>query len=266
MTRQIAAALLVATTAPALLAPATAAAEIYIGFGAGGSRIEADPADLGVLPQGFDPPAIGQTPGSIAADQARVTDFGATDLGVQFAIGWRSRFVGVEVGYVNFNQFGRSQAKQFYELPETSALPPNPDGSPAPCDPANPPVGSGGCQEREWAIGWSGDGYQASVLGYLPLGESVELYGKVGAIYWEAEATGEERVRTQVPPINQIPAGNDKVATSDDGTDLTVGIGAIFKTGTPFSVRVQADYFDLDNTDLVMLYTVNAVYSFGQSD
>jgi hypothetical protein len=250
---------------PALLMPGSAGAEIYIGFGAGGSRIEADPAEIGGLPQGFDPPAPLQTPGSVAADQARVTDFGDTDIGAQFTIGWRARYFGAEVGYVNFNQMGRSEARQFYELPETGAGF-GPDGAPLPCEPDDPPVGSLGCQEREWRLGWSGEGYQASVLGYLPIGESVELYGKVGAFFWESEVEGEERVRSIVPPSSSIPAGNDRVTASDDGTDLTVGIGAVLKTGTPFSVRVQADYFDIDNTDLVMLYSVNAVYSFGQSD
>jgi hypothetical protein len=246
MTRQFAVALLIASGVPAVLAPAEAVAEIYLSFGAGGSRVEASPAELGMLPQGFDPPAVNQTPESIAADQAAVTDFGASDLAVQFMVGWRARFVGVEVGYVNFNQMGRSESTEFYVLPQICQV--------------------GGCQDREWLISWSGDGYQASLLGYLPVGKSIELYGKVGAIAWEADVTGRERTREIVPPIPQIPAGNDSLSGSDDGTDLTFGLGAALKTGTPFSVRIQADYYDLDNTDGVMMYTVNAVYSFGQSD
>lgn len=264
MTRNFAAALLAAVTAPALLAPAVAQAEIYVGFGVGGSRVEASPADIGVLPSGFDPPAPGQTPGSIAADRARVTDFGATDIATQFLVGWRAKYIGVEVGYVNFNQMSRSEARQFYELPETSALPPNPDGSPAPCDPVNPPQGSNGCQEREWRIGYSADGYQAMLVGYLPVGETVEFYGKAGAVAWESEQTGSERVRNIVPPGGPIPAGNDEISAKDDGTDLAFGVGVLLKTESPWSVRIEGDYYDLGNTDLVLTFTANAFYSFGK--
>lgn len=241
MTRQFFAALIVAVAAPALMMPTTARAEFYAGFGVGGARVEADTAELGILPIG---PGTEQ---EVAADRAAVgSDFSGSDIATQFVVGWRARYIGVEAAYVNFNQMGRSEAERFYNLPDRQLS-----------DPESPvPV----AVDRQWRAGYAADGYQASVVGFLPLSAGFELLARVGAITWESEQTGNERISNLVPTYE----GNEPVSAKDDGTDLTVGIGAIFNTDSPFSVRVQADYYDLGNTDEVMMYTVSAFYSFGK--
>lgn len=241
---------MVAAAAAAILAAPMAQAEIYVGFGAGGARVEADPADLGILPAGPGDPS------QIAGDQAAVgSDFGDTDLGTLFVVGWRTKYFGAEVGYANFNQMGRSEAKERYELPNV----------PLGCQPGQPTPGSTGCQEREWEARYEADGYQATLVGYLPLGESIEIFGKAGALYWESEQSGAERIR-EVADNPAIPAPrNAAVSASDDGTDFTVGIGVNFVTDSAFTVRLAADYYAIDNTDLLINYTASIVYSWGRA-
>jgi hypothetical protein len=249
-------AMVAALTVSALGMPA-ARAEIYVGFQVGGARVEANPADIGLVPRGQDPdPAPGNpAPEDVAAVGS---DFAASDIGTQFLVGWRARYFGAEIGYTNFNQMSRSYAEEFTALPEV----------PFGCDPEVPTLPlPPGCQERDWRQRYRADGYQAAVLGYLPVHENIELFGKVGAIYWESESIGEERVRELVPPRPPVlpPPANARVTSSDDGTDLMVGIGALFRTESPFSVRVAVDYYDVGNTDQIIMYSVGAFYSWGQA-
>jgi opacity protein-like surface antigen len=263
-----------------LYAAPAARAEFYAGFGVGGARVEGKVADLGLKPAGFPDSEDPITPIDavlLELDRRAVDDFSGSNISTQFVVGWRARYFGVEVGYVNFNQFGRSSSEQFYVLPNTPLIPPSPAAGQEPptvdnriqCDPLNPAGQPGsfddvpGCQEREWQARYKADGYQATVIGYLPVSDSIDLFGKVGAIAWESEQNGQERVRNIVPPIPQIPGGNAPVSASDDGTDLTFGLGVVFRTDSPFSVRLQADYYDIGNLDELISYTANLYYTFG---
>jgi hypothetical protein len=252
MTKQLATAMVAALAVSALGMPA-ARAEIYVGFNVGGARVEAGTADVGLLPRGEDPdPAPGNpAPEDLAAVGS---DFSGSDIGTQFLVGWRARYFGAEIGYTNFNQMSRSYAEEFDALPNV----------PIGCDPVVPT--GAGCQEREWRQRYQAEGYQAAVLGYLPVHDNIELFGKVGAIFWDSESIGEERVREIVPTNPQVPPpANARIESSDDGTDLMVGIGALFRTDSPFSVRVAVDYYDVGNTDQILMYSVGAFYSWGQA-
>jgi hypothetical protein len=245
---------MVAALAVSALAVPAAHAEIYVGFQVGGARIEASPADIGTTPRGLipDPP-----PGNPAPeDVAGISSFAGSDIGTQFLVGWRARYFGAEIGYTNFNQMSRSYAEEFSPLPN----------APLGCD-IEAPAAPGGCQERDWRQRYQANGYQAAVLGYLPVHENIELFGKVGAIIWDSESIGEERVREQSPPRPPTlpPPANAKVTATDDGTDLMVGVGALFRTDSPFSVRVAIDYYDIGNTDEVIMYSVGAFYSWGRA-
>jgi hypothetical protein len=252
MNRQLATAMVATLAVSALVVPA-ARAEIYAGFHVGGARVEAATADVGLLPRGQQPDPA---PGNPAPeDVAAVGDFSGSDIGTQFLVGWRARHFGAEIGYTNFNQMNRSYAEEFDALPNV----------PLGCNPVAP-TGTG-CQERTWRQRYRADGYQAAILGYLPVHENIELFGKVGAIYWESESIGEERVREIVPTNPQIqPPANAQIRSSDDGTDLMVGIGALFRTGSPFSLRLAVDYYDVGNTDQIIMYSVGAFYSWGVAD
>jgi hypothetical protein len=251
---------MVAAAAAALLAMPAAHAEFYVGFGVGGAAVKADPADMGVLPVGLIPPPSPLPPGyeeGVAGDQAAVgSNFSDTDLGTLFVVGWRAKYFGFEVGYANFNQMSRSEAKQNYTLPNV----------PLGCTPGISTPGSTGCQEREWRATYASDGYQAAVLGYLPVGDSIELFGKAGAIVWDSEQSGAERIR-EFGDNPSIPAPrNSSIEASDDGTDFMVGVGVNFLTDSAFTLRVAADYYAIGNTDRVVNYTASVVYSWGGAD
>jgi hypothetical protein len=76
-------------------------------------------------------------------------------------------------------------------------------------------------------------GLNASLVGLVPLGERVELFGKVGAFFWEAEARDQ---RAGLP-----------FSRKNDGTDLSAGVGANFYFARHLGVRVEAERFEMDN-------------------
>jgi opacity protein-like surface antigen len=83
-----------------------------------------------------------------------------------------------------------------------------------------------------WTV--EADGFDFSVVGILPVSEKVDLFAKVGAFMWDATIDEE---------------GFGEIA-SDDGTDLSYGLGAAFKLNENFNVSLQYQMFDLDDTDV----------------
>ncbi len=75
---------------------------------------------------------------------------------------------GLEIGYIDFGQ-----ATDDLTLPDA-------------CNPR-------GCSSRQWTSEIKRDGFQLFLIGSLPLNESVDLYGKLGAINWDADYQGYER-------------------------------------------------------------------------
>jgi len=67
-----------------------------------------------------------------------------------------------------------------------------------------------------------GSSLDGTVVGYLPLGKQFDLFGKVGLAFWDLE--------------NKDDTG---ATFSDDGIDLTYGIGAQFKPMDNLSLRVE---------------------------
>jgi hypothetical protein len=244
----------------ALIAMPAARAEFYVGFGVGAANVQGGLAKMGTLPQGEIPPPSPLPPGyeaGVAGDVAAASsDFSDTDIGTLFAVGWRSRYFGVEVGYTNFNQMSRSEATEAYALPN----------APLGCVPGQGgPTQPTGCQEREWRANYSADGYQAALLGYLPVGESIELFAKAGAIVWESEQSASERVRVFGDNPGIDGPRNDPVAAKDDGTDFMFGLGVNFLSDSPFAVRLAADYYAIGNTDQIITYTATLTYSWGKA-
>lgn len=87
-----------------------------------------------------------------------------------------------------------------------------------------------------------GTTFNAAVLGAIPLNQSFSLYGRLGVIFWDAEAS----------------AGG--FSQDDNGNDLAYGIGAAFNAG-PAKVRLEWEAADLDGTDLRVL-SLAAAWSF----
>jgi OOP family OmpA-OmpF porin len=86
------------------------------------------------------------------------------------------------------------------------------------------------------------DGLSLSAVGFLPVGP-VDLFARVGAINWDAEvsALGE--------------------SVSDDGTDLTYGVGAQFRVWS-LSIRGEYEIFDIDGPDDVDMFSVGVTWTF----
>lgn len=86
-------------------------------------------------------------------------------------------------------------------------------------------------------------GLSLSAVGFLPIGP-VDLFARVGAINWDADFSIE---------------GVD--LPSDDGTDLTYGVGAQFRVWG-LSVRAEYEQFDIDEADTVDLISLGVTWTF----
>ncbi len=86
------------------------------------------------------------------------------------------------------------------------------------------------------------DGISLSAVGFLPVGP-VDLFARVGAVDWSADLSS--------PDIGRA---------SDDGTDLTYGIGAQFRVWS-LSVRAEYEMFDISDAD-VDLISVGVTWTF----
>ena len=72
----------------------------------------------------------------------------------------------------------------------------------------------------------------------------VKLFGKLGVISWDAEAT-----------IAGIEAG------SDDGTDTAYGVGAALELGS-FQIRAEYEAFDISDVEDLYMLSAGFVYTF----
>ncbi|WP_116809089.1 porin family protein [Steroidobacter cummioxidans] len=91
-------------------------------------------------------------------------------------------------------------------------------------------------------------GLIASVIGRLPIGDYVSVYGKLGYASYESELKG--RVNGDV--IDS--------ATFDD-EDVAWGAGIAFNVGPSFELRGEYDNIDMADGDFSIL-SVNGVYKF----
>jgi hypothetical protein len=87
-------------------------------------------------------------------------------------------------------------------------------------------------------------GLSLSALAFLPLGP-VDVFARVGVIDWEAD----------------VKARNLGVSLSDDGTDLTYGVGAQFRVWS-LSLRAEYERFDISDADRVDMISVGATWTF----
>ena len=225
-----------------LCTPSIATAGAYLGVGVGGTRAESSLADLGLVPvcestttgcyEDTQPPPVG-----VGSNP----DFAGSDVTFNFVAGWMfNQNWGLEVGYMDFGQ-----ATDDLALPDACA--------------------TFGCSSRQWTSDLKRDGFQLSLIGSLPLNESVDLYGKLGAINWDADYQGYERSQIYgdpVPPATPLPIQNEPIARSDDGTDMLAGFGINLRTDSPFSLRADFTYYDFDDTDSVYVLQFMALYNF----
>lgn len=94
--------------------------------------------------------------------------------------------------------------------------------------------GSGDDRVAGTKIETEADGISLSAVGFLPVGP-VDLFARVGAVDWSADLSS--------PGLG---------SGSDDGTDLTYGIGAQFRVWS-LSIRAEYEMFDISDADLDMI-------------
>lgn len=78
------------------------------------------------------------------------------------------------------------------------------------------------------------DGISLSAVGFLPVGP-VDLFARVGMIDWNAD-------------LSSPGLGSE----SDDGTDLTYGVGLQFRVWS-LGIRAEYELFDIEDADVDMI-------------
>lgn len=87
------------------------------------------------------------------------------------------------------------------------------------------------------------DGWTAGAVVSLPLVDWFSVYGKAGALFWDADGRFAS------------------VRSGDDGTDFTYGAGARFDLNDAVDFRVEYERFELNDTDMDMA-SANIVFKF----
>lgn len=92
------------------------------------------------------------------------------------------------------------------------------------------------------------DGWNLYAVGFWPIGEKWDLFGKFGVIAWDADL--------------KASAAGLSASEGDDGEDLAYGLGFGWNFSERFSLRGEWEYFDIDDADEVYLLSVGVVYRF----
>lgn len=236
----------------AAVAPAADAADgawyngIYFGGGVGAGRIEADLAQLGLLPQnGAEPPVF---------EPIESSTFKKTSITGKLFAGYRIfRYLGIEVGYTSFEDVER----QYCFIDDTG------DCTESRGDPQG---AESAISSSAWTVELPTEGWSAYALGLLPFGnnDAFEAFVKLGAIAWETQAAGYEKiVGGFVPPKDPlVPSTNVAVSEKLDGTDLATGVGINFNHSSGVTIRSEFEYFDISDFDKSYLLSFSALYNF----
>jgi hypothetical protein len=88
------------------------------------------------------------------------------------------------------------------------------------------------------------NGVSLSAVGFVPIGP-VDLFARVGAVNWNAD----------------LAAPNLGVSSSEDGTDLTYGVGAQFRVWS-LSIRGEYEVFDISDADTVDMFSIGVTWTF----
>lgn len=120
--------------------------------------------------------------------------------------GYRAGNIGIEGAYLNFDRFDVQ--------------------------------GSGGAEYVD------GNGLEVSAIGFLPLSQNVELFGKLGLLSWSLDANA-----------------FGSTFGSDDGTSFAYGAGIQFKPAEQVSLRLEYQGFnDVSDADLSSFFVGAAVH------
>jgi len=104
-------------------------------------------------------------------------------------------------------------------------------------------LGSGDDTVDGRRLEFDANGVSLSAVGFLPIGP-VDLFARVGAINWNADITS--------PDFGKL---------SDDGTDLTYGIGAQFRVWS-LGIRAEYEQFDISDADTIDMISLGLTWTF----
>ena len=90
-------------------------------------------------------------------------------------------------------------------------------------------------------------GWDAFAVGKLPIGKHFEIFGKLGFIMWDAEATY---------------SGAVNGSSDESGTDSCYGAGIAFVFGKHFAVRAEYESFEISDIDGLDMMSVGAEFRF----
>jgi OOP family OmpA-OmpF porin len=96
-------------------------------------------------------------------------------------------------------------------------------------------------------------GFVGSAVGIWPIGESFNLFGKLGFIYWDADGSGK---------IRDDEGTLVKTSVGEDGTDFAWGVGGTWNFSETFGVRAEYQGFELSNFDSVDFASASIVWRF----
>lgn len=160
--------------------------------------------------------------GSVTVDIDEASDFDGSDTAFKVFGGYKfMKYVGVELEYVD----GGDAEDQWRESFE------------------------GVTEELKVTIGFSG--FNASAVGFLPIGEKFSVFGKVGFMMWDADL----RARYSFDGFS------DSESDSESGTDFSWGVGAGFDFTDNLGVRVEYQAFEIEDAD-ADLFSGSVVWMF----
>jgi len=96
-------------------------------------------------------------------------------------------------------------------------------------------------------------GFNFSAVGIIPVSESVDIFGKVGMLFWD---------------LKLALSGTFTDSLSEDGNDISFGFGADFDVNESFSIRAEFEKFNsigkesTTGESSVTLISLGAVFSF----
>jgi OOP family OmpA-OmpF porin len=90
-------------------------------------------------------------------------------------------------------------------------------------------------------------GFNVSALGALPINEQFSVFGKIGLLLWDAEASD--------------TTGGVPFSAKEDGTDISFGIGVNFDFNRNLGVRAEWEVFTTDEADATLL-SIGVVWKF----
>lgn len=101
-------------------------------------------------------------------------------------------------------------------------------------------LGDGDWEDFGFSGSLSVDGLKASVVGFIPVAETVNLYGKVGMFMWDLD---------------------DGDGYTDDDNDIAYGIGVAWGVADQLDVNLGYDIYDFEE-DEVTNVNLGLTYSF----